>query len=305
MLTQRRDDSCGTGVDPVARRFLWNVISEICTERQDCAVVLTTHVMEEVEALCTRVGIMVGGRLRCLGSIQHLKSRYGRGYRLEVKLQQPTVVEGEALAQSKLGPDAGLQKVLSETLADVCETFGDRSRADVCRGTDANAEDSDTGSHGCEDESGWIIWDALERLGYVPIDLFCEWWLLEDRLVDLNRFVATQFPGSQLVERHGLRADYALTSVSGSPRADQQQQQLGIATVFRKVEKAKSELFVEEYAVTQASLEDIFNQFASQQTEEKGAVRGLKAEGLRDVGHSTEFNPTALVTENPSGGATF
>lgn len=33
-----------TGVDPVARRFLWNVISEICTERQDCAVVLTTHV---------------------------------------------------------------------------------------------------------------------------------------------------------------------------------------------------------------------------------------------------------------------
>lgn len=31
--------------------------------------------MEECEALCTRLAIMVNGRLRCLGSIQHLKNR--------------------------------------------------------------------------------------------------------------------------------------------------------------------------------------------------------------------------------------
>jgi ATP-binding cassette, subfamily A (ABC1), member 3 len=256
------------------------------------------QVMEEVEALCTRVGIMVGGRLRCLGSIQHLKGRYGRGYQLQVKLQQPTPVEGEALAWSKLGPDAGLQKVLRENLSDLCEQFGDISRADIGLGTGVNSEDLDDASRSCEDESGWIIWDALKRLGYVPIDLFCEWWLLEDRLVDLNRFVATHFPGSHLVERHGVRADYTLTSITGSPRAAQQQQ-LAIADVFRKVEQAKSELFVEEYSVNQASLEDIFNQFASQQAEEIGAVRGLKAEGLSELEQSTELNPTAMVTDNP------
>jgi len=107
------------------------------------------------------------------------------------------------------------------------------------------------------------------------------------------------------VERHGLRADYALTSVSGSPRAgeQQQQQQLGVADVFRKVEKAKSKLSVEEYSVTQASLEDIFNQFASQQTEETGAVRGLKAGGVMEVEQSTDLNPAAMVTENPYGAA--
>ena len=108
-----------TGVDPVARRFLWNVVSEICTQRQDCAVVLTTHVMEELEALCTRVGIMVGGRLRCLGSIQHLKGRFGRGYQLELKIRHPTSSEGEALARSKLG-QGGVKKVLAESLADIC-----------------------------------------------------------------------------------------------------------------------------------------------------------------------------------------
>jgi ABC-type multidrug transport system ATPase subunit len=46
----------------VARRFLWGVISRICVQRAECCVVLTSHVMEEVEALCTRVGIMSHGR---------------------------------------------------------------------------------------------------------------------------------------------------------------------------------------------------------------------------------------------------
>ncbi len=32
--------------------------------------------MEECEALCTRVAIMVNGQFQCLGSVQHIKSKY-------------------------------------------------------------------------------------------------------------------------------------------------------------------------------------------------------------------------------------
>jgi ABC-type multidrug transport system ATPase subunit len=35
--------------------------------------------MDETEALCTNIGIMVNGELKCLGSLQHLKSKYGEG----------------------------------------------------------------------------------------------------------------------------------------------------------------------------------------------------------------------------------
>ena len=42
-------------------------------------VLLTSHSMEECEALCTRVGIMAAGALRCLGTVQHLKNRFGSG----------------------------------------------------------------------------------------------------------------------------------------------------------------------------------------------------------------------------------
>uniref|UniRef100_A0A4W5PPM8 P-type phospholipid transporter n=1 Tax=Hucho hucho TaxID=62062 RepID=A0A4W5PPM8_9TELE len=67
-------DEPTTGMDPKAKRFLWNCILSVIKEGR--AVVLTSHSMEECEALCTRMAIMVNGRFQCLGSVQHLKNRY-------------------------------------------------------------------------------------------------------------------------------------------------------------------------------------------------------------------------------------
>ena len=41
--------------------------------------------MEEAEALATKMGIMVNGELQCMGSIQHIKSKFGQGYEVDVK----------------------------------------------------------------------------------------------------------------------------------------------------------------------------------------------------------------------------
>lgn len=41
--------------------------------------------ISQPDALCTRIGIMIAGSLRCLGSSQHLKNKYGSGYTLTVK----------------------------------------------------------------------------------------------------------------------------------------------------------------------------------------------------------------------------
>merc|ERR1712130_154135 len=58
----------------------------------------TTHSMEECEALCHRLAIMVKGQLRCLGTPQHLKSKFGKGYQLDLTLtndDEKTYVEVE------------------------------------------------------------------------------------------------------------------------------------------------------------------------------------------------------------------
>jgi ATP-binding cassette subfamily A (ABC1) protein 3 len=41
--------------------------------------------MEECEALCDNLGIMFSGQLQCFGSINHIKEKYGDGYRLVIK----------------------------------------------------------------------------------------------------------------------------------------------------------------------------------------------------------------------------
>jgi len=61
-------DEPSTGMDPKAKRFMWSIISKISTLRKKSTVILTTHSMEEAEALCTKIGIMVNGKFKCFGS---------------------------------------------------------------------------------------------------------------------------------------------------------------------------------------------------------------------------------------------
>jgi len=73
-------DEPSAGMDPQARWFMWKVISKISTMRKNSAVILTTHSMEEAEALSNKMGIMVDGEFKCFGSKQHIKSKFGTGY---------------------------------------------------------------------------------------------------------------------------------------------------------------------------------------------------------------------------------
>merc|ERR1712154_158069 len=77
-------DEPSTGMDPMARRSMWQFIRETMNGR---CVILTTHSMEECEALCHRLCIMTAGQLRCLGTPQHLKSKFGKGYQLDLTLE--------------------------------------------------------------------------------------------------------------------------------------------------------------------------------------------------------------------------
>ena len=83
-------DEPSAGMDPKARRVLWSAVSKVGEENRRSAVVLTTHSMEEAEALSTKMGIMVrGGIFKCIGSSQHLKNKFGKGYEIEFRIRPP------------------------------------------------------------------------------------------------------------------------------------------------------------------------------------------------------------------------
>ncbi|EPY36562.1 hypothetical protein STCU_00519 [Strigomonas culicis] len=80
-------DEPSAGMDPVARRGLWNAIETVA---DNCSVVLTTHHLEEVEAVAHRVAIMVEGTLECIGNKTHLKKKFGTGFEVNLRVSKDT-----------------------------------------------------------------------------------------------------------------------------------------------------------------------------------------------------------------------
>uniref|UniRef100_H3DBM3 P-type phospholipid transporter n=1 Tax=Tetraodon nigroviridis TaxID=99883 RepID=H3DBM3_TETNG len=161
-------DEPTTGMDPHSRRFLWNAILSVIQDGR--AVVLTSHSMEECEALCTRLAIMVNGTFKCLGTIQHLKYKFGDGY---VTMKIKAAKEG-------LSPD-------------------------------------------------------LE-----PVESFME----------------SSFPGCVQREKHYNTLQYKIASTS-------------LARIFQLVVANKDRLSIEDYSVSQTTLDQVFVNFAKQQTGEE------------------------------------
>ncbi|KAL7995255.1 putative ABC transporter, AAA+ ATPase domain, ABC transporter A [Plasmopara halstedii] len=250
-------DEPSTGMDPVSRRFMWNVIASISTQRKESTIILTTHSMEECEALCTRVGIMVGGRLRCLGSVQHLKHRFGDGLMLELKLTGTPMHDIQTRIASVFSGSAMTTTFPWAELQAKCEALGEASWADKI-----------TMSHA----TGYTLAAALERDGTLRMGMLCAWWAAEEQFLTVDSFLRQSFAsdansGVMLLERQNDHCRYKLTGQA--PR---------LASVFKRIESNKQQVGIREYAVSQTTLEQIFNNFAGQQSEEKGVACGISTQ---------------------------
>ncbi len=69
-------DEPTVGLDPVARKTVWDHVKDL-RDRYGTTMLLTTHAMEEAEALSDRVGIMHNGRLEKVGTPHELKAEIG------------------------------------------------------------------------------------------------------------------------------------------------------------------------------------------------------------------------------------
>jgi ABC-2 type transport system ATP-binding protein len=97
-------DEPTVGLDPVARDSVWQRVREL-QQQYGTTVLLTTHYMEEADALCDRVALMHHGRLRALGAPDELKAALGPDATLEDVFRHWT---GDQLAGEEKG---GLRSV--------------------------------------------------------------------------------------------------------------------------------------------------------------------------------------------------
>uniref|UniRef100_A0A674KAN4 ABC transporter domain-containing protein n=1 Tax=Terrapene triunguis TaxID=2587831 RepID=A0A674KAN4_9SAUR len=108
-------DEPSTGMDPKGQSRMWKAIRAALKNKEQGAI-LTTHYMEEAEAVCDRVAIMVCGKLRCIGAVQYLKSKFGKGYLLEIKVKDPAQVDCLHMEILRIFPHADRQERVSSLL---------------------------------------------------------------------------------------------------------------------------------------------------------------------------------------------
>ncbi|XP_051151534.1 ABC transporter A family member 1 isoform X2 [Andrographis paniculata] len=264
-------DEPSTGMDPIAKRFMWDVISRLSTRRGKTAVILTTHSMNEAQALCTRIGIMVGGKLRCIGSPQHLKNRFGNHLELEVKPTEVSSSELTALCetiQEKFFDMPSHSRSILDNL-EVCIGGVDGTSAEKAAEISLSREmivtigrwlgnvervktlvSADLDSYGAFGEQ---FSEQLLRDGGIQLPVFSEWWLTKEKFSEIDSFIQSSFPGATPEGCDGLSVKYQLPYY----------EDLSLADVFGHMERNRNALGISEYSVSQSTLETIFNHFAS------------------------------------------
>lgn len=243
-------DECSTGVDPVSRREIWQLVSSMVTgnglSRQNKpSIILTTHSMDECEALCPRIGIMANGKLCCIGSAQHLKNKFGRGFQVELttKIIQRddsdfnSITEkiGQAVSCSTFAESESLNYQQCLTILQILTENESLSKL-VC----------------VEHPSGYAMWKDSTSPAGVSKDVLASFAASELRMLALERFVQSSFSEYVLRERQDTKVRFEICG-----------ERLRISEIFEKIEQMKTELFLADYGVSQTSLEQVFNMHAA------------------------------------------
>lgn len=88
-------DEPTAGVDVELRKDMWEIVAEL--KADGVTIILTTHYIEEAEAIADRVGVITGGELLLVEAKEQLMARMGQK-QLEVQLTGPVTEIPEALA---------------------------------------------------------------------------------------------------------------------------------------------------------------------------------------------------------------
>jgi ATP-binding cassette, subfamily A (ABC1), member 3 len=230
-------DEPSTGMDPKAKRFMWSVISNITTLKKKSAVILTTHSMEEADALSTKLGIMVNGHFKWFGTVQHLKSKFGNFYEVEFKTASPsdeeamTVIQQTSFGTDFIVTEDNFLSVLRESrFEDIEEEFTEIGFAKE------------------------ILINDLSKQG-VDIVEFVQYCINLREVMQILADLSSKYGQLEIIEHYGSSYKVKLSAL-----------QLSVGKIFEVFEDDyKQRYHISDYSVTQATLEQIFNSFAKEQ----------------------------------------
>ena len=240
--------------------------------------------------------LVVNGRLRCLGSTQHLKHRFGNGFEVNFKSLIPSEEDMTALLKSLQQKVQGLTAVPGSAAADVDELDAVRIHKNQFEAIANHLGNPSRAAEITQFGSGALIFDAIAAEDSVTARLFLSWWISEDYFERLRQFMAVEFGDrAMLLERSsGQSCRYRIRKAEEGDRVMpvRGKAQNPLSEIFARIEAKKAHLHVQEYSVGQTTLEQIFNQFAGHTDNPEVAMLNNNANG----------NVALTVTPAPGAG---
>ena len=208
---------------------------------------------------------MVNGRLRCLGSGQHLKNRFGSGYEIDIKTTPPDEASLQALGQHLIDRGAirfaTISPIVTRQSNDVSSYNEDLMSVRIAGPLHtlcATLNKPQRTALLAPGQDGQMLYEQLQVDGFITVKMFLDWWIAEDYADNIREFMARNFNNLPvLLERFSANSFRYRIPISVS--------ELPLADIFEKFESVKDSLCIKDYAVGQTTLEQIFNQFASSQ----------------------------------------
>lgn len=210
---------------------MWNIVSKISTLRKKSAVIITTHSMEEAEALATKMGIMVNGEFKCFGSSQHIKDKYGTGYEIELKIK--------TLSEDETNP------ILAKYQAGQILTWVQMH--EILNGENYNALVPTLVDGGAGEE----FYRATQTKEPIKAGEFLRWMFIEGEGARAVANLQDKFKEFKIIEHYGSSWKIKVSRDSYS-----------IGYLFGMMEDIQQDFNISEYSVIQTTLEQIFNSFA-------------------------------------------
>ena len=233
-------DEPSCGMDPEAKRYMWSIISKLTSKAKKSSIILTTHSMDEAEALCKRMGIMVNGEFVCLGKANDIKNKYGYGYELNIRIKPLSEELEDELFLNKYNLDKKT-KVNMDNVESILARINKMNYMDEIQ----------------EGRLGEKIKRSMEKLNGISINSLLSWIFYVKNAIKFAHYGKENF-GKMIIEEH-------IDNSFLFKMKKKEENNKSIGLLFGLFEIHKEECYITEYSLQQTSLEQIFNKFAENQ----------------------------------------
>ena len=237
-------DEPSTGMDPEARKYMWEVINRVSRNQKKSTIIMTTHSMEEAETLCKKIGILVDGQFKCLGTKDEIKEQFGFGYEINLQINTPDIDYLYNLY--KVNNEDKEKSINLNTLEESLKLYGLKNYLDLIN----------------KDSFGKNIFEELINQGNISFDIIFLWVYYLKNVLGMIKIIMNYFDEIFCVD---CRENNFIFKI----KRNKTEGEKSIGFLFELIEENKSKFNISQYFLQLSSLEQIFNKFAQEKEKDK------------------------------------